>query len=317
MNSRTRTGGSPASTDASDFLENDFASLLVPEVNAFLRERGFQVSVVVCEKDSQSLSSASRASLQLVLREYELSRDRERRALEVGQLSACVTHEARNVIGGVVGLAQLSLARLRGTIDAEALPDLSSALETIAQESQRGVEVLSGYLEFSSPRRATVQLVSAATLIEPVVQLTTYKAKQKGCKIRVDIDQALPELVLRASEVREVLLNLVINAIFASPEDGTIQILADNPDPERLRIRVLDNGPGVPDALKAKIFDPFFTTKPPGEGTGLGLALARQVAEGHGGTLTVCDRPGGGAEFELGLPFQQDVWSISGKVPAA
>jgi signal transduction histidine kinase len=290
--------------------------LLVPEISTFLRERDVQVRVSLCDHLSRPLDAATLSSLQRVLKEHERCRNWERRMVELGPIGAAVSHEVRNVVGGVVGLAQVSLTRPRSELAlADLPPDTTEALQLIVRESQRALEILSGYLEYANPRTLTAQLVSAEALIDPVVQMVTFQAKQKGCVLLTDIAQGLPDVMLRASEVREVLLNLLINSIYASKRDGRIEVVAERAGLEMLQIRIRDEGPGVPDDLKEKIFEAYFSTKPAGEGTGLGLALASRVIQEHGGKLSVRDRHGGGAEFVVELPLKQSADFLSEGAP--
>ncbi len=296
-------------------LETDPDSLLAAEIGAFLKEHGLKVSLELQDSQGHAPSPETLAKLAEVAEAHAKNRDWERRMVELGQLSAGVTHEARNVIAGIVGLSQLSLSRARNASESgEHPPDLTTTLQTISREAQRGVELLSSYLGFANSRKQSAQVVAVTDLIDPVIQLTAHEAKVRGCRVTTNVAPGLPEIVLRASEIREVLINLLINALHAVEREGHIEIAADQHD-NSLLIRVTDDGPGVPDQHKTKIFDAFFTTKPAGKGTGLGLALAARVVKAHGGSLEVRDGEHGGAEFVMNLPLERDVLTISEGAP--
>ena len=106
-------------------------------------------------------------------------------------------------------------------------------------------------------------------------------------------------------QLQQVLINLLLNAVQASPEGATVEVMAEVLDGWVL-VKVSDRGAGLPVADRERLFEPFFTTKPVGAGTGLGLAVALGLAEQNGGRLTLVDRPGGGAEARLELPLVRE-----------
>ena len=109
----------------------------------------------------------------------------------------------------------------------------------------------------------------------------------------------------RPRQLNQVFLNLLDNAVRASPHNGRVYLTLSETDRGTVLVSVADEGSGVSPENRERIFDPFFTTRPPGEGTGLGLYLSRQIVESHGGTLRVSSSPGpgGGAEFVVELPI--------------
>jgi signal transduction histidine kinase len=139
--------------------------------------------------------------------------------------------------------------------------------------------------------------------VESTLNIIQGHAKKK----RVTIEKQLTPLPLVAchpAKVNQVVMNLVSNAIDASPEGGKVTV-ATSPNGNRVKIEVSDMGPGVPDKIRERIFDPFFTTKPPGEGTGLGLSISYGIVQDHGGTIELASKPGEGAHFIVTLPIGQ------------
>ncbi|MEL7364182.1 MAG: HAMP domain-containing sensor histidine kinase, partial [Bacteroidota bacterium] len=145
------------------------------------------------------------------------------------------------------------------------------------------------------------------------------RARQRAYDVEIehDFDESLDPVVVAPQELGRVVVNLVSNAFDALTEHPSLQRAEGDGKPftprvtvstertaDTVEIRVMDNGPGIPDDLRARIFEPFFTTKPTGSGTGLGLSLSYDiVTQGHGGTLTVEDAPDGGAVFVVTLPL--------------
>jgi len=127
-----------------------------------------------------------------------------------------------------------------------------------------------------------------------------------GARVQVDAAPGLPDIEGDAVHLELALLNLVTNAIDAMGDGGALSVSLA-PRGSGVRLEVGDSGPGVPESLIAQIFDPWVTTKPYGRGTGLGLAIARSVIGAHGGTISVANRPTGGAVFTVDLPVAADV----------
>ena len=111
----------------------------------------------------------------------------------------------------------------------------------------------------------------------------------------------MPMVSCYPAKINQVVMNLVSNAIDASPEGGKVVVTSAS-EGEYIRITVRDQGKGVPPEIRGRIFDPFFTTKPIGEGTGLGLSISYGIMQDHGGTINIGDAPGGGAMFTVMLP---------------
>jgi signal transduction histidine kinase len=128
-----------------------------------------------------------------------------------------------------------------------------------------------------------------------------------GIKLVSDFQADLPRATADPHRLGQVLMNLLANARQAmeAAEKGQSLTVQTRQRGNMVEIRVVDDGPGIPEDVRAKIFDWFFTTKPPGEGTGLGLAVSREILQAHGGNLRLEDTPGGGATFVLEIPRER------------
>jgi signal transduction histidine kinase len=136
--------------------------------------------------------------------------------------------------------------------------------------------------------------------LQDTVRVITSKARSKGVSVNVEVEEGLPPVRAIGSELNQVWLNLIDNALDAVPRGGHVEIRASRAL-DRVVVRVIDDGPGIPDDARPHVFDLFFTTKPPGQGTGLGLEMARRLVRQHRGDITVESRPGR-TEFRVELP---------------
>jgi signal transduction histidine kinase len=152
-----------------------------------------------------------------------------------------------------------------------------------------------------------MQRISPSDVVDMAVQLLQHRLKSYDVAIRIDREGRLPEIEADPEQLKEVLVNLVVNACEAMNRGGQIVIQekeGDYPDVGRVVvIRLADNGPGIPDSIQDKILQPFFTTKE--EGTGLGLSIAARILEEHGGNLDLISEEGEGATFVVTLPIKE------------
>lgn len=212
------------------------------------------------------------------------------------QLSASLAHEIRNPLAGISGAAGILR---RGHANPE---NVQSCIEIIEKESNRLNKLLTGFLDFARPRAPRLQPTDLVAVIDSVIALAQHSAGARGVEFRRVVPATLPEVQCDSEQLKQVLLNLVINAVEATGA-GTVELLAVS-DGARASITVRDHGAGISPEQREHIFEPFFTTKD--HGTGLGLAIASKIVEQHGGTLTAADAPGGGLDMIVELP----VWRI-------
>ncbi len=234
----------------------------------------------------------------LELRENIAEMKKAARLSAAGELAASLAHEIRNPLASISGAAGILQ---RGVARPEYLHD---SLEIIQTESQRLNKLLTGFLNFAKPRSPRLQSTDLNALILSVVSLASHRAEKSGIQIVYDRDAELREMACDPEQLRQVLLNLVINAIEASSAGSTIR-LRTRIEKHRLMIEVEDSGSGIPASVADHLFDPFFTTK--SDGTGLGLAISSMIATQHGGTLSFHDNASGGATFRIDLPADLEV----------
>jgi signal transduction histidine kinase len=231
------------------------------------------------------------------------------RMAAVGELAAGIAHELNNPIAYV--RANLSLLRqhvdtLRkraGETPADAAAVLAEA-EEIVEESLEGMDRAAGIVrdvrEFSHAGGEEKQVVDLHDLIEQSVRVARLQTP-RGAEVVVAC-RGLPAVECQPQRLKQLFLNLLVNAGQAVREGGLIQVSGE-PDGAGVLLRFRDDGNGIAREHLDRIFDPFFTTKPVGVGTGLGLAIAFRIVEEHGGRIEVRSEPGEGAEFRVWLPM--------------
>ncbi len=183
---------------------------------------------------------------------------------------------------------QGAIGWLRYTIETELL------MNQIAEASKRISALLAGAKQYSQMDRAEYQSADVHGLLHSTVMMFGDKIGKDGSvKLVKDVDKSLPELLCYPGDLNQVWTNIIDNAIQAMDGSGTLTLRTMRENEEMIRVEICDDGPGIPADIIEKIFNPFFTTKPFGEGTGLGLDLARRiVVEKHHGDLRVQSEPG-------------------------
>jgi signal transduction histidine kinase len=215
----------------------------------------------------------------------------------VGQALSMLSHDLRNSIGGIRGIAEISLDELD---DKKALGE---NLKMIEKAAERGLEMVNDVLDFVRNNAVTKQAIHLNELMNQVRTGTQDLLKQRNITLEIDA----PEDILfqgDSSKLERVLMNLIQNAAEALADhkiaNPSIAVCA-NVEDRQLAVRVKDNGPGIPAEIKDKLFMPFTTCGKSG-GTGLGLAIARQFVQAHGGSISV-DSSSAGTEFKIILPL--------------
>ncbi len=222
----------------------------------------------------------------------------------VGNLVAGLSHEINGPLGVILGFATTHLRRMRAD------DPLRPALEAIERQARRAGELVGTFLDFARKRPAERVEVAVDALVQQVVMLATLKARRKETTIELAMPPPGTCLVrVSRTHIESALLNLLDNAIDASPPGAVVRIEAvpcERRSSRGVELRVVDRGSGLEPDVLSHAFDPFFTTKPQGQGTGLGLPLARQFVEDHDGVLSVQSQPGEGTTAVMWLPIGDD-----------
>ncbi len=212
----------------------------------------------------------------------------------LGQLVAGAAHELNNPLTGIIGYADL-LAE-----DAEK-PQTARRAEKLGNEARRMKRIVEGLLRFARNSPSGSRVACLETVLRDVIQLREYQARKQGIRIDAQLDPLLPPLGIGEDELKQVLLNIINNAMDAVEQSLRREIRIRASDGAgRVAISFEDSGPGFVDPSRA--FDPFYTTKPVGKGTGLGLSICYGVVQDCGGKITIANSDRGGACVLLDLP---------------
>ncbi|MDX6695770.1 MAG: two-component system, NtrC family, sensor kinase [Blastocatellia bacterium] len=238
------------------------------------------------------------------LSEMQEQLSRSRRLATVGQLAAGVAHEINNPLAAINTCAEAVVRDLRETPETLALAesrDWNYYLEEIIRQVFRCKEITRGLLDLSRQRRPRRLASDLNSLVAEAARLTEQRVESEAVRLVVKLDENVGEVATDEGMVRQVLDNLLSNALDAVGQSGQITVSTLRAG-ERIAIEVADTGHGIAPELLVRIFDPFFTTKDPGKGSGLGLAICYTLAEALGGALTVESKPATGSRFRLWLP---------------
>jgi signal transduction histidine kinase len=220
------------------------------------------------------------------------------RLATIGKMAAHITHEIRNPLSSIglnVELLEEEVASAGGDKEAGQL------LSAIKAEVDRLSRISEQYLSVARRPRPRLMRERAEDLVRELVAFVHPELDRAGVAVEVTAGDDLPEVDLDESQLRQALLNLIRNAREAMPKGGRIDIAVRSRDGSSgVEITVDDTGSGIPEDARASIFDPFFTTKQ--RGTGLGLAVTREIIEAHSGSITCEPREGGGTRFRITLP---------------
>jgi signal transduction histidine kinase len=286
-------------------------SVLVNHILGPLRklavEAGWDEAVKRPGDEVKALSSTVRGLIKDIddtHHELEKSREHllqaEKMAL-VGKLAAGMAHSIRNPLTSV----KMRLFSLSRSLDLSVVQ--KEDFEVISEEIRHLDTVVENFLEFSRPPKLKMQRISPSEVVDLTLRLLQHRLESYNVKVKTIRQGPLPEIKQDPEQLKEVLVNLVVNACEAMESGGSIVIREEEGHAEPLGrvviIRVSDTGPGIPPSIKERIFQPFFTTKE--EGTGLGLSIASRIVEEHGGWLDVSSDAGKGTTFVLTLPVKE------------
>jgi len=287
---------------ANDYLRKPF------EIQDLQKVVGEQVQRTLtlrdCEQTQQTLKELNQ-QLAAELRNHDA-------LVGLGQASEELVHDLRNPLFVVQASTELlELLLSHGSVNTE----VAQYLETIQKSIQRCRDLLDVWRHLGARSRLNLQPSRVDQILENLRSEAETLAKQRKVALHILCPsgigfQADPRQFPRA------LMNVIGNAIDAvEPESGEVRVLV-SPDESSVTIRIRDNGPGIPEQLHEQIFSPAYSTKSNTKGTGLGLYISRRIIEKHGGSLTVRNRSGGGAEFKMNFPFEVPASSDNEKIPA-
>jgi PAS domain S-box-containing protein len=259
--------------------------------------RGAVMAIVSVMQDIGRLRELERRRLEQVLFDSE-------KLAATGRLAASIAHEINNPLEAVQNALYLLQKEFGGD------PAKRPYLDIAARETQRMSRILRQMLGFYRQQEAMGE-TDLNALVEEAGGLVVKRLRDRGVQIENQLDPGLPRIRASPDQLKQVLLNLMLNAADSMPKGGTITVATQAGagaetevfGRDAVQIQVRDTGAGIPDELLAQIFEPFFSTKP-GKGTGLGLWVSQGIVQSHGGTMRVRSRVGRGTTFMITLPVQ-------------
>jgi signal transduction histidine kinase len=220
----------------------------------------------------------------------------------LGELATGLAHEIRNPLAGIAGVIEIIGRDLPSTSPAR------SVVKDVRQEIARINHIVTDLLQTARPHPPTVRKSDLNTTVEHAVMLGRQQAVAKSIEISLRKDPTLPEVEHDSDQIHQVLLNLLLNALQAIDVNGRIAVTVKTQGTNAI-VEVSDNGRGIAPNHLPNIFRPFYTTK--GDGTGLGLSLARRIVEDHQGRIDVTSAVGRGTTFAVVLPLQRTAAPVS------
>lgn len=247
---------------------------------------------------------------------YERLKERDRLAA-LGEMAAGLAHEIRNPLSSIKGAAQF--------LDPEQLPTADAEfLTVIVEEVERLNTVVTQFLEYARPMRSSFVAADLNDVLTRTVKLLRGHELPDAIEVKLDLEPDLPVVHCDADQLKQVFINLALNAVQAMPKGGVLSITTRTPRAntwrltddaprrvaDQVELRFADTGEGIPDHMRDRIFIPFYTTKR--KGTGLGLAICHRILKNHGGGIEVESRAGQGTTFVLRLPTNFERPSLEG-----
>ena len=267
--------------DRPEFAEGPFLS----EERSLLETIAREVALIIERRQSEE----AQLKLQAQLRHAD-------RLATIGQLAAGVAHELNEPLGNILGFAQL----IQKTIGLQ--KQTVADIDKIIKASLHAREVIHKLLVFSRQKVPVKAKVSLNRVVEEGLYFLESRCARAGIEVRLLLAPELPDLAADASQLHQVLVNLVVNSIQAMPNGGTLTI-ETGAALDFVSLSVTDTGCGMTGQVKERLFTPFFTTKDVDQGTGLGLAVVHGIVTAHRGTILVESVPGQGTRFEIRLPL--------------
>jgi two-component system NtrC family sensor kinase len=216
----------------------------------------------------------------------------------IGKLAAGVAHEINNPLTGILTNSSLMLEDLP--------PDdpRRGDLQIVVSETLRCRKIVKGLLDFARQTKPQKQAVNLNSVVEDVLSLVRNQASFRDIVLTTELDPNLSPIMADKDQMRQVVLNTVLNAAEAMPNGGNIRVGSTlDQKTGHVQVTIQDTGPGIPDEIKSKLFEPFFTTKK--SGTGLGLAIAYGIIERHRGTITIDSTLGCGTTITIRIPAEE------------
>ena len=287
---------------AVDHLEpgKKITAQVLESVMTFAQQAGLAIHNAFMYQELKSFSQKMEEKIQKTtadLRQTEAQLIRSEKLAALGQLAAGIAHEIRNPLTSI----NILIHSLR-----ESFPSHHAQgedLKVIEEEINRINEIVDQFLRFAKPASPLLEKAEVIPILEETLQLLKLQIERRSIAVKKDF-RPLPPITIDREQMKQVALNLLLNAIQAMPEGGRLRLGGQIPeDNQWVQLSIQDSGVGIPPEDMSKLFDPFFTTKE--GGIGLGLSIAHRIIDQHHGRIEVKSTPGKGTLFTIWLPMDQ------------
>jgi signal transduction histidine kinase len=246
-------------------------------------------------------------------RRLEHARQSAARASYVGLLASGLAHEIRNPLNAMsMNLQMLEEELPTGNGPEQA--ELGELLESTKSEIKRLESLVNNFLAYARPSRPRFESRNLNTVVREVLKFLDVDFRQSRVELHSDLEPLLPDTEIDDTQFKQALLNLLVNARQVLPEGGSVTVRTRAGARGEIVLEVEDNGPGIPPETRERIFEVFYSSR--GGGTGLGLPIARQIIERHGGTIQLQSEEGRGTRFTIRLPRHHARVEGPGTIPA-
>lgn len=254
------------------------------------------------------IGAFNRMAQELEANQEDLLQARKMAAL--GTFTAGIAHELNNPINNISLTAETFVEGYSESMDEDAREMMFDMLA----QAERAGDIVRNLLDFSRTERPAISSLNAAEVVQSTANLIRNQIMVSGIKLELEVPPDLPGVNGNLRNLQQVFMNLLLNAIHATPAGGTISITGRDESPDSVRIDVRDTGVGIAQDVLEHIFEPFFTTKEVGRGTGLGLAVTYSLVKRHGGRIEVKSELGRGSVFSIHLPKTKAAAADAGRL---
>ncbi|MEJ2313491.1 MAG: ATP-binding protein [Nitrospirota bacterium] len=260
-----------------------------------IADQGLDIEIQTGRSDEIGKLSTAFNDMVVKLRKSFAERERLSRLAATGELSATLAHEIKNPLNAISGAATYIGKNYKGSL-------IKDFIKIINEEVGRINKLTTSLLNFAKPLKPEPAPTDVNRLAEETVALMRQECEEQGLRLETRLQEGVPDVSLDYGQIKQVLINLILNAVDAVGQDGVIRVSTVSSD-SRVLLSVEDNGTGIPEGELENIFNPFHTTK--ARGTGIGLAISRKAVKEHGGDITVKSEPGKGSVFTISLPVKR------------
>jgi signal transduction histidine kinase len=276
--------------------QGDFRSRVDPtdradEIGDLVTELNSMIHALAESRAHTESETEARARLERGLQRVD-------KLVTIGQLSAGLAHE----IGSPLQVLSGRASALLGHVD----PEVRRQAELLVAQCERITRVVEQLLSFGRRKAVAIGPCDLGVPVRTVIDLLSGEARRRGVTLGLEVDEGSHEIAGDSDQLQQVALNLVRNALTATPNGGRIIVRVDHVG-DSVRLSVRDSGAGIDAATRSRLFEPFFTTHASDGGTGLGLAVVRTIANEHRAKVDVYSEPGCGAEFVVSFPQRGEV----------